>query len=132
MFSRKDMNPDFCVHKPSFNLINTVNMTSVSKRASFLQGLQVLRKRWKASGAFGWGGFFLRERYGTSYFPVQKFNQNKKFIEVTKFIKRLFSSGLNNAVLFHLHLWKSGLMIQVLELKTDNNRGPINYKQSNF
>lgn len=31
------MNPDFCVHKPSFNLINIVNMTLVSKRASFLQ-----------------------------------------------------------------------------------------------
>lgn len=44
MFSRKDMNPDFCVHKPSFHLINIVSMTSVSKRASFLQGAQILGK----------------------------------------------------------------------------------------
>lgn len=37
MFFRKDMNPDFCVHKPSFNLINIVKMTIGSKGTSFLQ-----------------------------------------------------------------------------------------------
>lgn len=57
MFFRKDMNPEFCVHKPSFNLINIVNMTSVSKRDSFLQSYRYCEKDKWLHMTLDWGGF---------------------------------------------------------------------------